>query len=240
VLGTTSQERPDLSSISFNSRIIVAEAALQHSRLKEGEIAQIISSVGPQIDYFLQVGYNESLIRRGVGHLQEIHLHVNTSIPFNSPIFESLGKAFSPFPGVVWMPGQSQPTAVFNGDDTEYNRDSLVLSRTERFHRNGGIVDRKTEGGPPSDGEASSGTGQTPSGSRNPPSGGGQTPSGRNKELPPRPPGENSIPGLYFDALARIITTEAKESHTLQITGELTSTVVRISFSPVVSVFDIQ
>jgi hypothetical protein len=263
VLGTTSQEGLDSSpTISLNSRIIVAKAALKHIIQKEEEIAQIVSSVIPGANYVLQAGFNEFLIQKG-HHLQEIYLFVNTSIPLNSPIFELLGKAFSPFPGVVQMPTTNQLTAVFNKDGIEYDRDSLFLSQTERFHKddlllvgavskcdaihldqeaptqssgNGGNVNRKTEGGPPGNGEASSGTGQTPSGCRQFLSGGRQTPSGRqDEELPP--PG---VPRAYFDATARIYTIEAKdeakESYTLQITGELTSTVVRISFSPVVSV----
>ena len=264
----------------------MAEAALQHSRQKEGEIAQIMSLAGPETDYILQAGFNESLIQRGVGHLQEIYLFVDTSIPSNSPIFELLGKAFSPFPGVVWMPARSQLTTVFNEDGTECDRDSVLLSRMERFEkdalfvgavskpdavpldqdaptqssRNGGNVDRSTsQGGPPGDGEASSGTSQTPSGRRTPsvsgqlpsgrrqtppgsrhlPSGGRQTLSGGtqlpsvwDKELPPLPPGEGSIPQAYFDVIARIKTIDANKSHTLQITGALTSTIVRISLSP--------
>ncbi len=66
--------------------------------------------------YILQAGFNESLIERSIGHLQEIFLFLDTTFPFDSPIFKQLGKAFSPFPGVVWMPERSQITPVFNSD----------------------------------------------------------------------------------------------------------------------------
>ena len=111
---TTSQQSLHPSQVSLSSRIIAAESALRHIQQKGAEITKIMSPAKPQIDYVLLAGFNETLIQRSVGHLEEIHLYVNTSFPSHSPIFDLLGKAFSPFFGAVWMPDRSQPTPVFN------------------------------------------------------------------------------------------------------------------------------
>ena len=52
---------------------------------------------------------------------------MNASITSDSPVFELLGKAFSPFPGVVCMPARSQLTTVFNKDGTEHDQDGVLL-----------------------------------------------------------------------------------------------------------------
>ena len=118
--------KPDL-----DSRIIAAEAALRHIMEIQDEIALIIRSVRlDDANYFLQAGFNESLVERSIGHLQEIFLFLDTTFPFDSPIFEQLGKVFSPFPGIVWMPERSQITPIFDSDGSVCDLDALFLSRT--------------------------------------------------------------------------------------------------------------
>jgi hypothetical protein len=250
-----SQDIPDLAQIYLENRVIVAAEALEHIRRNEKDIARIFA--GRDIQYILQAGFNESLIQRSVGHLQEIYLFVEQSFSSNSPIFEQLGRIFSPFPGVVWMPARCQLTPIFNGD-TECDRDSVLLSRTQRFHksaqllpedvskpdaspldqdegtgsRNSGNVDRSnTEGRDLDDGDSSlvgrQGPSQSPSSCTKTPSVETQLSSVRNDEPSP-PPSEGFIPQAYFDVIARIKTTESQESHTLQITGALTSSMVCI------------
>jgi hypothetical protein len=113
--------------------LLGAKGAMKHVTDKENDIQMTLSRYGiSKKDHYVQVGFNESLIARGAGHLQEIYVVSSVELLPDSPIFIDLGKIFSPYPGIVFTPSTSNPTPVFKDNGDVWDLDDLALTRTER------------------------------------------------------------------------------------------------------------
>ncbi|KAJ7585122.1 hypothetical protein C8J56DRAFT_789023 [Mycena floridula] len=121
--------------------IVGAVDALKHIQDKMHDIISLMES--HQItanDFIVCAGFNESLIMRGVGHLQQIFVFLSLDSTPDPELLRSLGKILSPYPALVHT-AQSQmvPTPVFQDNTEQWDFDDLVLSRVERFEHSPSI-----------------------------------------------------------------------------------------------------
>lgn len=126
-------ETPTPSAACVDHVLLTADAALQHivkhrERIDDALLRHNI----PKIDYHIQVGFSEPLLKRDVGYLQEIYTFLRVEPPSITGLLTGLGEIFTPFPGVIITPFSSHRTPVLN-DGTPFDRDTIVLDRTERY-----------------------------------------------------------------------------------------------------------
>ena len=116
--------------------LVGAESALKHINEREAELTSIFASFQiSQSDYSVHAGFNESLIKLGVGYIQEIHAFLSADITADSPLIIELGKLFSPYPGILFALSSFYQTPVFKEDGSVWDFDELVLSRAEKYDR---------------------------------------------------------------------------------------------------------
>ena len=97
--------------------VLAAKTALQHLQQYETEIKTVLShSRIYKKDYALLAGFNESKIHSGLGYMEEIHVLLWKKCKPKKALLHSLGKIFSPFPGMIFTtcPPDSFQTPVFN------------------------------------------------------------------------------------------------------------------------------
>lgn len=86
-----------------------ADAAFNHARMTEPLISDALAR--SQLDglYYIQVGFNEELIARGQGTLEEIYIYIDSEIRSYqvAEILARLSQTLSPFPGVLYTPENS-------------------------------------------------------------------------------------------------------------------------------------
>ena len=113
--------------------IFAAKHALQHLQQYEPEIKAAFShSMISETDYILLAGFNESVIHSGIGYLQEIHVLSRSISPPDTTLLLTLGKIFSPFPGMIFttMPPYHYKTPVFTREGEVQGWDEILLSQT--------------------------------------------------------------------------------------------------------------
>ncbi|KIK05379.1 hypothetical protein K443DRAFT_91432 [Laccaria amethystina LaAM-08-1] len=119
-----------------NSKQLVATAALQHLQQFEAEIKAALSfSRISEMDYILLAGFNESVIHSGIGYLEEIHVILKSEFPPNSALLFSLGRIFSPFPGMIFttcLPYGIQ-TPVFNSEGKTQEWDEVLFTQAYTY-----------------------------------------------------------------------------------------------------------
>ena len=66
-------------------------------------------------EYVVLAGFDESLIKSGVGHLEQIHVFVLTEVDTisHAPLLLELGKVFSPFSSTLFTESSSYSLPVF-------------------------------------------------------------------------------------------------------------------------------
>jgi hypothetical protein len=99
---------------------ITAQLALDHATAMEMNVNGALALCEiPGGAFFIQVGFNEDMILLGRGALQEIYIYVNFEIPGDaSPVLNELGKALSPFPGMLLTPTTPHRIPVFSEEGT--------------------------------------------------------------------------------------------------------------------------
>jgi hypothetical protein len=93
-------------------QIITAQHALNHAHGQCLNVGRVLAPACGIADgaYFIQVGFNKQMIRRGTGALQEINLYVNFNIPGDvDSVLNELGKLLSPFPSKLFTPDVLHP-----------------------------------------------------------------------------------------------------------------------------------
>lgn len=89
--------------------------------------------------YVVLAGFDESLIKSGIGYLEQIHVFVIAEVNANSPLLQELGRIFSPFSSILFTPSSWYRMPVYkadtNGDVWDFNE--LVYFTASRF-ANGG------------------------------------------------------------------------------------------------------
>jgi len=107
-------------------------------------VAKHIMSVVPQVNsvmhahgimpfqYAIFAGFNESLIRKGVGYLQQAHIVSSVDVDAESPLFTQLGKLFSPYSAELFTPSTRTRLPVFKEDGTEWDFNELTFATASK------------------------------------------------------------------------------------------------------------
>jgi hypothetical protein len=116
--------------------VLVAKTALKHLQQCEAEIKTTLSLLGiSEMDYILLAGFNESVMHSGIGYLEEIHVILKSEFPSDSDLLSSLGRIFSPFPGVIFTtsPPYTFQTPVFNSEEKAREWDEVVFTQAHTY-----------------------------------------------------------------------------------------------------------
>ena len=188
--------------------VLAAKTALHHLQHCEAEVKAALSLSGiSEIDYILLAGFNESVIHSGIGYVEEIHVLLKSKFPSNSDLLSSLGRIFSPFPGMVFItcPPYFRKTPVFNNEGKTQEWDEVVFTQahtytTLRMGNKMKEMELMSANIYPTEGEAPSGSGSGGSGDENEKKQEGYPPQGRRIDDDPQRGGENNSEGDENDS----------------------------------------
>ena len=115
--------------------VIVAEGALEHigNLARKAEIkAAFLDLQITESQYAVLAGFNEALVQSRLSYLEEIHVFCCAEIPNPSFLLNKLGRALTPYPGIIFTPSSGYRTPVFKDDGTvwDYNNFALVHAQT--------------------------------------------------------------------------------------------------------------
>ena len=86
-------------------------------------------------EYTVYAGFDESLIKSGVGYLEQIHVFVSAEVDANSPLLAELGRLFSPFSSILFTSSSWYRMPVFKtgteGDVWDF--DELTYFTASKF-----------------------------------------------------------------------------------------------------------
>ena len=106
---------------------IAAEHALQHAKNNISLVSEVFGRWQIQkSEYVVHAGFDESLIKSGVGYLEQIHVFVITEVDATSPLLSELGRLFSPFSSILFTESSSYCLPVFKDDGSVWEFDELV------------------------------------------------------------------------------------------------------------------
>ena len=77
-------------------------------------------------DYVVLAGFDELLIKSGVGHLEQVHIFVSTEVNASSPLLSELGKICSPFSSMLFTESSSYLLPTYKDDGTVLEFNELV------------------------------------------------------------------------------------------------------------------
>jgi hypothetical protein len=115
---------------------IAAEHALQHARRKISSASEVFYRWKIQeSEYVIQAGFDESLIKSGVGYLQQIHIFVSVEVDATSSpsLLSELGRIFSPFSSILFTESSSYHLPVFKDDGNIWEFDELIYFTASKF-----------------------------------------------------------------------------------------------------------
>ena len=113
---------------------IAAEHALQHARNNISSVSKVFDKWRIQkSEYVVLAGFDESLIKSGVGYLEQIHIFVISEVDPSSPLLTELGRLFSPFSSTLFTESSSYRLPVFKDDGSEWEFDELVYLTASKF-----------------------------------------------------------------------------------------------------------
>lgn len=124
-------------------------------------------------EYVVHAGFDESLIKSGVGYLEQIHVFVSAEVDATSLLLSELGKLFSPFSSILFTEFSSYHLPVFKDDGSVWEFEELVYFTASKFADGGSsaktpltiISISQTPSLTDSDGMTASGFSQSTSGS---------------------------------------------------------------------------
>jgi hypothetical protein len=113
---------------------IAAENALQHARNNELSVSEVFGRWKIQeSNYVVLAGFDESLIKSGVGYLEQIHVFIIADVDATSPLLSELGRLFSPFSSILFTDSSSYHLPVFKDDGSVWEFDELVYFTASKF-----------------------------------------------------------------------------------------------------------
>ena len=83
-------------------------------------------------EYAVYAGFDESLIKSGVGYLEQIHVFVSEEVDANSPLLAELGELFSPFSSILFTASSRYRMPVFK-DGNIRDFDELTHVTASKF-----------------------------------------------------------------------------------------------------------
>jgi hypothetical protein len=123
---------------------IAADHALQHARNNILLVSEIFDKWQIQKSKFIVLaGFDESLIKSGVGYLEQIHVFVIAEVHPSSPLLTELGRLFSPFSSTLSTESSSYRLPVFKDDGSVWEFDELVYFTASKS-ANGGSSAKTT------------------------------------------------------------------------------------------------
>ena len=89
----------------------------------------------PKSEYAVYAGFDESLIKSGVGYLEQIHVFVSAEVDAHSPLLAELGGLFSPFSSILFTGSSWYHMPVFKAgaDGDVWNLDELIYFTASKF-----------------------------------------------------------------------------------------------------------
>ena len=84
-------------------------------------------------EYVVLAGFDESLIKSGVGYLEQIHVFIITEVAATSPLLSELGRLFSPFSSTLFAGSTSHRLPVFKDNGSIWEFDELVYFTASKF-----------------------------------------------------------------------------------------------------------
>ena len=113
---------------------IAAEHALQHARNNISSVSEVFGRWQIQKpEYVVHAGFDESLIKSGVGFLEQIHVFVFAEVDATSSLLSELGRLFSPFSSSLFTGSSSYRLPVFKDDGSVWEFDELVYFTASKF-----------------------------------------------------------------------------------------------------------
>jgi len=83
--------------------------------------------------YAVLAGFDESLIRAGIGYLQQIHVISSVDLGAKSPLLTQLGKLFSPYCAKMFTPSTQTRLPVFKADGTVWEFDEFTFATASKL-----------------------------------------------------------------------------------------------------------
>jgi len=86
-------------------------------------------------EYAVYAGFDEFLIKSGVGYIEQIHVFVSAEVDANSPLLAELGRLFSPFSSILFTGSSRYRMPVFKAgvDGDVWNFDELTYFTASQF-----------------------------------------------------------------------------------------------------------
>ena len=113
---------------------IAAEHALRHARNNKSLVSELFGRWKIQeSEHVILAGFDESLIKSGVGFLEQIHVFVIADVNATSPLLSELGRLFSPFSSILFTKSTSCYLPVFKDDGSVWEFDELVYFTASKF-----------------------------------------------------------------------------------------------------------
>ena len=117
---------------------IAAEHALQHARNNISSVSKVFDKWEIQkSDYAVLAGFDESLVKSGVGYLEQIHVFTIAEVDRSSSLLTELGELFSPFSSILFTESSSYRLPVFKNDGSEWEFDELVYLTASKIADDG-------------------------------------------------------------------------------------------------------
>ena len=89
-------------------------------------------------EYVILAGFDESLIKSGIGYLEQIHVFIMiTEVDATCPLLSELGELFSPFSSILFTESTSYYLPVFKDDGSVWEFDELVYFTASKFSDGG-------------------------------------------------------------------------------------------------------
>ena len=98
----------------------------------------------PKSDYVVLAGFDESLVKSGVGYLEQIHVFTIAEVnPSSSEsLFTELGRLFSPFSSSLFTESSSYRLPVFKDDGSQWEFDELIYLTVSKFADDGSSAEK--------------------------------------------------------------------------------------------------
>ena len=84
-------------------------------------------------EYVVLAGFDESLIKSGVGYLEQIHVFITAEIDATSLLLSELGGLFSPFSSILFTESSSYHLPVFRDNGSVWEFEELVYYTASKF-----------------------------------------------------------------------------------------------------------
>jgi hypothetical protein len=114
---------------------IAAEKALRHIQNNRPQIDSAFSDINIQkSQYAVLAGFDESLIRDGIGYLEQVHIFTSADVAAHSTLLDDLGRILSPFPSVLFTESSlPRLLPVFKPDKTAWKFDEFLLETASKL-----------------------------------------------------------------------------------------------------------